>query len=76
MSTMAPPNPLLTVVTSQHVETFNVVLRFMADLHSRSQKFGDFAASSSYVQDLLSVLFPVVVGSDTVDAVTELNARD
>ena len=76
MSTMAPPNPLLTIVTPQHVETFNIVLRFLADLHSRSQKFRDFAATSSYVQDLLSVLFPVVVGSDTVEAITELEARD
>ena len=76
MSTMAPPNPLLTIVTPQHIETFNIVLRFLADLHSRSQKFRDFAATSSYVQDLLSVLFPVVVGSDTVEAITELDARD
>ena len=76
MSTMAPPNPLLTIVTAQHVETFNTVLRFVADLHTRSQKFRDFAITSSYVQDLLAVLFPVVVGSDIVDAKTELDARD
>lgn len=76
MSTMAPPNPLLTIVTTQHVETLSTVLRFLSDLHTRSSKFRDFAASSSYVQDLLSVLFPVVVGSDIVDADTELNARD
>ena len=76
MSTMAPPNPLLTIVTSQHVETFNTVVRFLADLHTRSQKFRDFAINSSYIQDLLAVLFPVVVGSDTVDAKTELDARD
>ena len=76
MSTMAPPNPFLTIVTSQHIETFNTVLRFLADLHSRSQKFRDFAVTSSYIQDLLSVLFPVVVGSDTVEAIIELEARD
>src|SRR6201999_2591500 len=76
MSTMAPPNPLLTIVTHQHVETFNIVVRFLADLHARSQKFRDFAVTSSYVQDLLAVLFPVVVGSDIVDARTELDARD
>lgn len=76
MSTMAPPDPLLTIVTDQHVETFNTVVRFMADLHTRSQKFRDYAANSSYIQDLLTVLFPVVVGSDVVEAKTELDARD
>ncbi|KAL2431932.1 Beige protein-like protein 1 [Exophiala dermatitidis] len=76
MSTMAPPNPLLTIVTSQHVDTFNTVVQFLADLHARSQKFRDYAATSSYTQDLLAVLFPVVVGSDVVEARTELDARD
>ncbi|KAI1614029.1 hypothetical protein EDD36DRAFT_214051 [Exophiala viscosa] len=76
MSTMAPPNPLLTIVTSQHVETFDTVVHFLADLHARSRKFRDFAATSMYVQQLLAVLFPVVVGSDIVEARTELDARD
>ena len=76
MSTMAPPNPLLTIVTSQHVETFKTVVQFLADLHTRSPKFRDYANSSSYIQDLLAALFPVVVGSDIVEAKTELNARD
>ena len=76
MSTMAPPDPLLTIVTNQHVETFNTVVKFMADLHTRSQKFRDYTANSSYIQDLLTVLFPVVVGSDVVEAKTELDARD
>ena len=76
MSTMAPPNPFLTIVTPQHVDTFNTMVKFMADLYTRSPRYREFAATSSYVQDLLSVLFPVVVGSDTVEAVTELEARD
>ena len=76
MSTMAPPNPLLTVVTTQHVDTFTTVVRFLADLHTRSAKFRDFTATSSFVQDMLTVLFPVVVGSDIVEAATELDARD
>ncbi|EXJ92702.1 hypothetical protein A1O3_01254 [Capronia epimyces CBS 606.96] len=76
MSTMAPPNPLLTIVTSHHVDTFNTVVQFLADLQTRSQIFRDYAAASSYVQDLLAVLFPVVVGSDVVEAKTELDARD
>jgi len=76
MSTMAPANPLLTLVTSQNVATFNTIIRFLSDLQTRSVKFREFASSSSYVQDLLSVLFPVVVGSDVVEATVELNARD
>ena len=76
MSSMAPPDPLLAIVADQHVETMNTVIRFLADLHSRFQTFRDFAASSSYVQDLFFVLFPVVVGSDNVSAEVELNARD
>jgi len=76
MSTMAPTNPLLTVVTSQNVETFETIIRFLSDLQTRSVRFREFASSSTYVQDLLSVLFPVVVGSDAVEATVELNARD
>ena len=76
MSTMSPPDPLLVIVADHHVETLNTVIRFLADLHTRSQNYRDFAASSSYVQDILSVLFPVVVGSDVVSADVELNARD
>jgi hypothetical protein len=76
MSTMSPPDPLLVIVADHHVETLNTVIRFLADLHSRSQNYRDFAASSSYAQDILFVLFPVVVGSDVIGADVELNARD
>ena len=76
MSTMAPPDPFATVVASAHIETLHTVVRFLADLQGRSLSFRDYAVNSTYVQDLLQVLFPVVVGSDIVDAVVELNARD
>ncbi|KAK5090010.1 beige protein-like 1 [Lithohypha guttulata] len=76
MSTMAPPNPLLTLATPQNAETFNTIIRFLSDLQTRSAKFRGYAASSSYVQELLFVLFPVVVGADIVDASVELDARD
>jgi beige protein homolog 1 len=76
MSTMSPPDPLLVIVADHHVETLNTAIRFLADLHTRSQNYRDFAASSSYVQDILFILFPVVVGSDAVSADIELNARD
>ena len=57
-------------------ETLNTVIRFLADMHSRSSGFREFAATSDYAQNLLGVLFPVVVGSDVVSAEVELNARD
>lgn len=76
MSTIAPVNPLATLVTTQNVETFNTIIRFLSDLQTRSTKFREFAASSTYIQELLFVLFPVVVGADVVEASVELNARD
>lgn len=76
MSMIAPPNPLLTLVTTQNIETFNTIIRFLSDLQHRSAKFRQFASSSAYVQELLFVLFPVVVGADVVEASVELNARD
>lgn len=60
----------------QRVDTFNTIVRFLSDLQSRSSKFREFATSSSYVQYLLTVLFPVAVGADALDASVELNARD
>lgn len=57
-------------------DILNVVTRFLADVHSKSQSFRDFTASSNYTEELLFCLFPVVVGSDTVSADLELNAHD
>ena len=75
MSNMTPPDPYATIVADHHIETLHVAVRFLSDLHTRSQYFRDFTVSSPYVQDLLAVLFPVVVGSDNVGAEVELNAR-
>lgn len=52
------------------------MIRFLADLHNKSQDFRDFAASSDYVRLLLGILFPVIVSADTVSPETELNSRD
>jgi beige protein homolog 1 len=76
MSNMTPPDPFVAIVASHHVETLHVAVRFLADLHTRSQHYRDFTISSPFVQDLLAVLFPVVVGSDNVSADVELNARE
>lgn len=45
-------------------------------MHSRSQEFRDFAVTSNYVQELLFLLFPLVVSSDVVSPEVELNSRD
>lgn len=50
--------------------------RFLADIHSKSQFFRDFSVSSTYVQELFVVLFPVVVSSHAVSAETELGSRN
>lgn len=52
------------------------IVRFLSDVHAKSQNFRDFAVSSTYVQRLLFVLFPVVVGSDIVSPEVELNSND
>lgn len=54
----------------------HTVIRFFADLHSKSSEFREFAVSSDYIRLLLSVLFPVIVSTDAVSPETELNSRD
>lgn len=53
----------------------NAAIQFLAELHARSDAFRDFTCSSTYVQDLLFVLYPVIVSSDCVSAETELLSR-
>ncbi|RFU32414.1 hypothetical protein B7463_g3946, partial [Scytalidium lignicola] len=54
----------------------HAVIRFLADLHTKSLDFRDFALSSEYLRLMLAVLFPVIVSTDAVSAETELNSRD
>jgi hypothetical protein len=54
----------------------HAVIRFLADLHAKSQEFRNFAISSDYLRLLLNVLYPVIVSADTVSPETELNSRD
>ncbi|KAI1996119.1 beige protein-like 1 [Ophidiomyces ophidiicola] len=51
------------------------VLLFLARLHNKSSNFREFAATSNFVDELLLVLFPIVVGSDSVNASVELNSN-
>ncbi len=52
------------------------IVRFLTDVHAKSQSFRDFAATSTYVQELFSVLFPVVVSANAVGPETELSSRE
>ena len=57
-------------------KTLRVVTRFLSDIHATSQSFRDFAVTTPYVQELLFILFPIVVSSDIVSPETELHSRD
>lgn len=51
------------------------VINFLSDIHSQSPGFREFAATSTYTQRLLFVLFPMT-GSRTVNAEVELHFRE
>ena len=75
--------PLLLIVPAQSDSTdhqieekvtlLNTISQFLTDVHSKSSRFRDFAATSTFVQELLFILFPVVVSSDMVSADSELH---
>ncbi|KAF2770705.1 beach-domain-containing protein [Teratosphaeria nubilosa] len=50
------------------------VIQFLGELYARSTAFQQFAVESRYIQSLLFVLFPILVGSDRLSAETELQA--
>lgn len=60
---------------SNYAAVLNSAIQFLSELHSRSEFFRDYAFSSNYVQELLFVLYPVIVTSDCVSAETELLSR-
>ncbi|KAF2492671.1 beach-domain-containing protein [Lophium mytilinum] len=60
---------------ADYAEVLGVVVQFLSDVHSRSLSFRDFAIQSNYVQELLFVLYPLIVTSDKVSAETELLSR-
>ncbi|KAL4887707.1 hypothetical protein BJY04DRAFT_225582 [Aspergillus karnatakaensis] len=70
---MAQPVPVGT--SNQEVSLLATIIGFLATLHMNSAGFREFTMQSDYTQNLLSVLFPVVVGSDSVSADIELTHR-
>ncbi|KAF9879515.1 beige beach domain-containing protein [Colletotrichum karsti] len=63
-------------VVAKNASMLRTVIRFMADLHSNSQEFRDFALTSEYVRYLLWAAYPIIVSTDAVTPETELNSRD
>jgi hypothetical protein len=56
-------------------DVLNTVTAFLRDLYTESPGFKEWVATSSYVQQLLFVLYPVIVTADKVSAETELQSR-
>ncbi|PSN72526.1 beach-domain-containing protein [Corynespora cassiicola Philippines] len=80
LNTKQPPVVDTRAPQSERLGDYAVVLnsaiQFLSELHSRAEVFRDFASSTTYVQDLLFVLYPVIVTSDKVGADAELLARN
>ncbi|KAL4979500.1 hypothetical protein BDW66DRAFT_148239 [Aspergillus desertorum] len=70
---MAQPVPVGT--RHQEALLLATIIEFLAGLHLKSEGFRDFTSKSEYTEDVLSVLFPVVVGSDSLSADKELSYR-
>ncbi|KAL8870746.1 MAG: hypothetical protein Q9174_003275, partial [Haloplaca sp. 1 TL-2023] len=60
---------------SDSASTLRTVIRFLADMHSRSSEFRDFAVGSKYVQELLFTLYPLVVNSEVAEPESELRSE-
>ncbi|KAI9676047.1 MAG: hypothetical protein M1817_000790 [Caeruleum heppii] len=61
---------------SNEADVLKIVCNFLIRLHETSPEFRDYAASSNYVQQLVSALYPVVVNTLPLDAEMELRARN
>ncbi|KAK4561347.1 beige protein-like 1 [Recurvomyces mirabilis] len=72
---------LKTVVKDDYEHNANetsllkAAIQIFSELYTRSEAFRTYAVSSRYIQDILFVLFPVLVGSDRLAAATELEAE-
>jgi hypothetical protein len=57
------------------VKVVKTIMQFLSELYVRSALFREFASSSRYIQEILFVLYPVIVGSDRLSAATEFQAE-
>ncbi|KAI5310593.1 hypothetical protein KEM55_004859, partial [Ascosphaera atra] len=51
------------------------VVSFLSDVHAKCEKFRDFAVGSNYVQELMFLVYPMIVGSDILGADLELHSH-
>lgn len=65
-----------SVHLEESTRILHTVTHFIADMHMKSPNFRDFSISSPFIQELLFLLFPFVIGSDIVSPETELLSRD
>ena len=75
--TITPVGDTLTENASlEDALILTTAVEFFAELHVKSHHFRDFAAHSVYVEKLLLVIFPEVVGTGVRSPEAELNSRD
>ncbi|KAL4784179.1 hypothetical protein BJX76DRAFT_327925 [Aspergillus varians] len=70
---MTHPVPVDT--SDQEASLLATIIQLLAGLQLNSEGFREYTAQSEYIPHLLSVLFPIVVGSDSVGADIELSYR-
>ncbi|KAI5288803.1 hypothetical protein KEM54_004847 [Ascosphaera aggregata] len=75
MSATFSCSPLRGVSPSQNEHILTSVVSFLSTLHARSPRFRDFTVGSAYIQELCFLLYPILVGSDTVSAELELTSH-
>ncbi|KAE8151119.1 hypothetical protein BDV25DRAFT_100324 [Aspergillus avenaceus] len=61
--------------TDEGMSLLAAIIEFLAVAQIKSQSFREFAARPEYVQSVVSVLFPVVIGSDAVGPDVEISSH-
>ncbi|KAK8230622.1 hypothetical protein HDK90DRAFT_328482 [Phyllosticta capitalensis] len=70
-----PKQPSSRQKVLDYAAMLHTIIQFLADVHMKSAHFREYAIASNYIQDLIFVLYPVIVTSDGVSAETELHSR-
>lgn len=69
------PSPHSKPSSAQSEQLLMAVISFLSTLRAKSPRFQEFAIASNYIQEICFLLYPIVVGSDTVSADLELNSH-
>ncbi len=65
----------LAEVSIQNASILTEVAQFFTQVHARCPPFRDFAATSNYVQELLFILYPTMMGEEVLKPEAELNSH-